>query len=198
MSIGAKKALGAAIKMKYLKYACAVLLSTAAPNLHAYEPPPPENFIPIGSEYYLAFSDRAPYKLVVDDQVTGGCLPNPDRLAHKAELSLRKNKYNISDSSGATISISALGYKSSDGSCIVHIRSFIRLPVNVLLWHGSGLWTGAYLKHEISGQILSGPRYDMQERLETFAEDIGDELFLQVERAKDGVERFVSTEDAGS
>ena len=62
----------------------------------------------------------------VNDNVTGGCFPNPSKLKDKLEIKLRKNGFKIEDDPKkgySTIYVNLMGYKISGSSCVVHTRA---------------------------------------------------------------------------
>ena len=125
----------------------------------------------------------------VNDEVTGGCLPNPETLKDKMEVSLRRNNFGIDKEGGvfgAEIVINALGYKAAY-SCVVHvsINLVFYAPIKVpftgdMKGGGTTLVPYVYAVHQ---HLLSGS--DMQNRVEKSVSTGADTLFLNISRARD-------------
>lgn len=126
----------------------------------------------------------------VNDNVTGGCFPNPSKLKDKLEIKLRKNGFKIENDPKkgyAIISVNLSGYKLSGNSCVVNISAdlhsvaFTRVPYAP----ENDNMTVINISHYIGSYLLTGDRYSMQSRLEKRAEEYGDTLYLNISRAKD-------------
>lgn len=133
-------------------------------------------------------------KIEVDDQVSGGCLPQPGRLADKAEVILRQNGFSI-ESPGKispVLQIRAVGYEANPGACAVWIKGnlMVYLVAKVPFTDHRGKDTNALVRHHVSvgGTLLTGRKEDMQDRLEALAKDFAEEVYLVVNRARDTIE----------
>lgn len=142
------------------------------------------------------------YEFLIEysDQVSGGCLPQPGRLKDQLEISLRQNDFEIAkEEEGLTpkVMITAVGFESDGGQCAVHIAA------DLVFWNvvkvpfaqdePSGNETLAPITYEISAGIMTGRKNSMQERLEKWSREAGDNLFLKISRARDHLkEKFPS------
>lgn len=140
--------------------------------------------------------DTSVVKIEISDQVKDGCMPQPSALETAAEAALRRNGFGISTDENAlfipTVRITALGYAVGGNSCAVtftmQLSRFIaaivpntgQLPDDVRKTLAPIDWT-------VYNKMLTGPKYDMQGRLEREAEKSANELFIAVDRANDYV-----------
>ncbi len=154
----------------------------------------------VGGGINSLLATKNSFAIKVDDQVTGGCLPNPRQLKDELEISLRKNGFNIekeSDSFSNTILISALGYKMGKYKCVVYISANITFPIivkvpfsNKVLFGGE---TFVPFRHQILSGLLTGEVYSIQKRLSKQMKEVADKVYLEISRAKDKIfSRFPS------
>lgn len=139
-------------------------------------------------------STKNSFAITVDDEVTGGCLSSPNSLKNKLEVGIRRNHFNIQDTPSffnTTISVSALGYRlQSTESCVVVISAELTFPVSVTVPYSGNLEesnTITIYMYPFYTEILTGPRIDMQDRLEASSTKIADALFLEISRAQDNI-----------
>lgn len=140
---------------------------------------------------------RHRFKIVYDDEVTGGCLPRPSRLRDKLELSLRRNNFEIvpSDEKGIydELRLSALGFKAGTGFCAVSLVLSLGTWAPVTVPYAKGNPTGDItmvpLRYEVGHYLVTWRKRGMQRKLEKTAVDLGDKLFLQVARSRDRIFR---------
>jgi hypothetical protein len=137
-----------------------------------------------------------PFFITVDDQVSGGCLPRPNALKDKVEISLRRNGLKvvrepkvmgIEDLDSTSISIEALGFKSG-GVCAVFLRVATTKMISAIVPYSSKMDRNNTLinfEYVISEKLLTGG--NMQARLEKAASEAGDDLFLDIFRARDEI-----------
>ncbi len=135
---------------------------------------------------------RDTFSIEVLDGVKDGCLPTPNKLKDKMEYSLRKNGFTIiSDSknnfSPNQIDIDVVGYKISNNSCVVHISAKLYMLSSVSVPYTKNETTFMSTTHILGGILLSGSKYSMQKRLEDEVTEFGDELYLDISRAKDEI-----------
>ncbi|KZL00514.1 MULTISPECIES: hypothetical protein [unclassified Pseudovibrio] len=128
-------------------------------------------------------------KIHVFDNVTDGCLPSPNRLKNKMEITLRKNGFSVVGSdvkTDAVVVITALGMKPGS-SCVVHVKTSILIGVISLVPKSSYVKPGttAYLDREmqIGAIVLTGG--NMQQRLTQVIEGHADDLSLAILRARE-------------
>lgn len=115
-----------------------------------------------------------------------------------AEAALRRNGFGISTDEDAlfvpTVTITALGYAARQNSCAVaftlRLSKFVaaRVP-NTGELSGDVQLTLAPIDWTIYNTMLTGPRYDMQTRLEREAEKSVNSLFIAIDRAEDHVRK---------
>ncbi|KZK79983.1 hypothetical protein PsAD13_04974 [Pseudovibrio sp. Ad13] len=127
-------------------------------------------------------------RILIDDQVKDSCLPQPNQLKDKMEISLRKNGLSVVEdyTSDARVDITAFGYKT-DGSCVVHLETsvtfftYAQIPNSKYVKEN----TSAFISYNIQFQasLLTGP--DMQYRLVQAVERHADSLSLEVLRARE-------------
>lgn len=130
--------------------------------------------------------------VIVDDQVTDGCMPRAQALRSAAKAALVQNGFDVSDMPlSPRIEITALGYGMSDGRCVVSLQSDFVRSVNVMIPWGQGDHSNLNYRLKIGMTLLSGPMRDMQARLQTTATEQMDEFLLEVMRARKAMqERF--------
>ncbi|MES9868071.1 MAG: hypothetical protein ABW149_00015 [Sedimenticola sp.] len=144
------------------------------------------------------------FAIRVSDQVTGGCLPAPEKLKDKMELSLRRNGFGIieePDFFANYILITALGYKNNDSSCAVHISSDLIFQTAINVPYASGNpnenQTLVRFPYNLGGSIMTGDKYSMQSRLEKQVSEFADKLYLDVSRARDEIYKKFPNIEAG-
>ena len=155
-----------------------------------------------GTKSLLVSKDE--FSIQVSDQVTGGCLPFPNKLKDKMEISLRKNGFDIAKKANFftnNIYITALGFKISESSCAVHLSAELIFPVvaNVPFAEDEpkGSKTLVPFIYKIGDVILAGERYSMQDRLSKTVTEFADKLYLDISRSKDDVfKKFPSIKEA--
>ncbi|WP_409525673.1 hypothetical protein [Nitrincola sp. MINF-07-Sa-05] len=141
-----------------------------------------------GIEAVLAAKDN--FYIEIEDQVTGGCLPQPLRLKDQFELSLRQNNFKIAkeDRSFKTdVFVVAQGYAIGSDHCVVDLYAELRFPLTVLVDNANhpDSFTTVFFQYPITKALLFGSKSTMQNRLEIQMRSIGDELYLRLSRAKD-------------
>lgn len=148
-----------------------------------------------GGSQALVF-DITEVNLEVSDQVKDGCLPRPGSVNASAEAALRRNKFSIIDEDTSflppTVRITALGYAPSNYMCVVSFSLVITKFIAAKVPHSADLdeslnMTIAPVQYEIYSTVLTGPKNDMQDRLEREAEKAANEFFIKIERSKDYV-----------
>lgn len=142
------------------------------------------------------------FTIKVSDRVTDGCLPNPDKLKDKMEISLRKNGFGIAndpDMFTNDILITALGFSTGGSSCAVYVSAklvfttLINVPFSDDVTEGNKTLV-PYI-YQFGSVILSGERYTMQSRLTKQVEEFADTLYLDISRARDDIySKFPSIE----
>ena len=145
-----------------------------------------------GAESLIAWKDN--FSIEIIDQVGGGCLPKPTRLKDKMEISLRQSGFKIANEDDflpPVIRIIALGYSTGNESCVVHVESTLTFYIvtNVPFAYDvpSGKETFVPYIYPIGSFLFTGPKTDMQDRIEKQVKDFGDKLYLKISRAKDHV-----------
>jgi len=141
---------------------------------------------------------RHRFHITYKDKVTGGCLPRPSRLRDQLELAMRRNHLKIVQKKEALddeLKLSALGFKVGSGYCAVSLtltmESWVPMKVPYAQGNPSGELTLVPYKFQVGEYLLTGPRRSMQRRLEKVAKELGDQLYLQIARAKDEIfEKF--------
>ena len=146
-----------------------------------------------GIDSIIAYKDN--FYIDVSDQVTDGCLPRPSRLLDKMETSLRKSGFSISRVESPfvpTVQITALGYSIDDDFCAVHLKVTLHFlnPTSVPRSRGTsyGRLTLAELNTNIGSSLFTYSKRQMQSRLESRIEELADDLYLMISRAKDALE----------
>ncbi|MDY6992851.1 MAG: hypothetical protein SVR94_09655 [Pseudomonadota bacterium] len=148
-----------------------------------------------GGSQALVF-DITEVNLEVSDQVKDGCLPRPDSVNASAEAALRRNNFSIVDEGTSflppTVRITALGYAPGNYMCVVSFSLVITKFIAAKVPHAAELdeslkMTIAPVQYEIYSTVLTGPKKDMQDRVEREAEKAANEFFIKIERSKDYV-----------
>jgi len=138
--------------------------------------------------------NRNKFYIKLTDEVTGGCLPYPNKLKDKMEISLRKNGFQIEKNNNVlsnSINISIIGYKTSENSCAVHISVNLIFFVLMTVPNAEGKETIAPFTLNIGSHLLTGFKNNMQSRLEKYIIEYADQLYLEISRAKDKIsEKF--------
>ena len=141
------------------------------------------------------------YLIYVNDQVTDGCLPYPNKLKDAAEIGLRRNGFvletNVDHSkipNRARIYIEAVGSK-------VKSICFAKIDIDVgmyretkVVWskepadiYGDGQHVNVLVYHVIGGGVIIGPSDHIQSSMEKYVKNAMDDLFLDVSRARDHI-----------
>jgi len=152
----------------------------------------PNLFFQGDKEALFWFDDT--FSIKVLDGVEGGCLPQPDNLKTKMEVSLRQAGFAIADEPSLLLPeviIYPFGY-AIDGGCSVVITTEIRKYViaTVPFSHDYGADgnlgnTLVLVRHTVSDNMLTGSKSGMQRRLEDMVRDHGDQIYLFIARSKD-------------
>lgn len=159
---------------------------------------PPSLLLEGDIQSLLAFKDD--FQILINDQVTGGCLPQPSRLKDKMEIALRQNGFKISKTKEFQyftnkVSLLAIGYKTDSDLCIAYFETTLLFPSEVTVPYAdeipSGNKTISTISYNIGRSVLSGPKHNMQSRLENTVKNHGEKIFRDISRAKDFVkEKF--------
>lgn len=117
-------------------------------------------------------------------------------MRDKLELGLRQNGMAIGEKGNElfspTITITALGYALANGSCAVSMSiemtfwALVQVPYAL---NEDDNHTMAVMSYPLANQLLTGPKDNMQSRIEKIARDVGDNLYLDLSRAKDNLKR---------
>lgn len=147
---------------------------------------------------------RDSFAIVVDDQVSDGCLPQPSALKDRLEIALRKNNFGIQKEVGFftnDIHVNALGYQIGESSsCAVFLEAFLVFQVFATAPFSenepSGKKTIAPYFFRIGSSLFTGNKQTMQGRLEDEMKSVADAIFLKVSRAEDDIfEKFPAIKD---
>lgn len=122
----------------------------------------------------------------VQDNVRDGCLPDPDALKTEAELVLRQSDLKVLDESDAaadpeskySVFLTALGYKTPQGLCIVSFSAEVWRFSFLKEGHGAPVVAFQW------GTLLSGPTGDMQSRLREQAHIAASEIANEILKAR--------------
>lgn len=150
----------------------------------------PADFFVEGGVYAL-LATRQSFSISVSDQVTDGCLPQPLRLKDRLEVSLRKVGFDITDEVPFSndLSITVLGYSTSSTTCAVSSYMSLSFPISVIAPFAQDISGGSttFTRYDFTFNhvLMTGQKSDMQSRLEKWATDGGDELYLTISRARD-------------
>lgn len=153
----------------------------------------PNMFFDGGEQAFL--STKHNFFITVLDQVKDGCLPRPSALKDKLEISLRRNGFLIESENktfASTLVINALGYESGINMCAVSLRITIEYPIVAKVHHtnlsnANNSETLLIHRTQITHNLLTGPKTDIQERLENVTSSAGDNFFLMISRARDKI-----------
>lgn len=151
----------------------------------------PNLFVDGGENALLA--TKGSFSIAVSDQASDGCLPRPNALKDKMEISLRKNGFEIQSEAlfKNEISITVLGYETSSKTCAISLAALLEFPIVASVPHArevaGGDTTILYYQFPIGNALLTGPKTDMQERAEKMIAEYGDRLFLRISRARDEI-----------
>lgn len=145
-----------------------------------------------GVEALIATKDS--FIIKVSDQVTGGCLPNPNALKDKMEASLRRDGFSITSEESFfnnVILITAVGYPMNDISCAVSLDVVMAFSITVNVpfayeSYGDGQTMTNYL-YPIHRGVLTGPKRKIQDSLEDSVTESAEKLFLEISRARDRI-----------
>lgn len=152
---------------------------------------PPNLLLDGGLAAHLSTKNN--FAIQVDDEVTGGCLPNPNTLKDKLEIGLRRNGFSINENNPLvpTIYISALGYKTSTtDSCAVVLTYLINFYVVTYVPYADNDPPGTTLtlyQYPAYQELLTGPRSQMQSRLEAVSLTAADNIYLDISRSRDEI-----------
>jgi hypothetical protein len=143
-----------------------------------------------GTDAILATKNN--FRIIYTDEVTGGCLPKPQRLRDKMELQLRRNGIGFNPDGSEfddTIILSALGFRAGSNYCAVSLTVKMKTWVAVRVPYSkdvpSGEMTYIPYVHTMGHYLLTGRRGSMQKRLEKVASELGDQTYLSIARARD-------------
>jgi hypothetical protein len=130
--------------------------------------------------------------IVVDDQVTGGCLPYPNKLKDKAELLLRKHGFSIkTEGIYSEVLINALGGTVGSNYCFTYISVSLRIYMYVLIPYATNEPSGnrILIPHDylIGSVMLYADKKTMQSRIEKIVKEFADQLYLDISRAEDRI-----------
>lgn len=135
--------------------------------------------------------------LQVNDDVVDGCLPRPSSVGAATEVALRRNNISASveteSSLRPTVYVSALGYSTSEYTCVIAFLMSLEIWSPVSVPYSANLsedmkTTIVPIKWQMYSTVLTGPKSDMQERIEREAEKGANNIFIEIDRAKDTVE----------
>lgn len=143
-----------------------------------------------GINAFLATMDA--FSIRIHDQVTDGCLPQPNALSDKLEVALRKNGFRIVDPSFLTndIHIIPVGYALTTTSCAVSVVVTLSFATfsNVPYINRPGPNTTILsVERQLTGTLLTGEKASMQSRLEEQMTQTADKLYLDISRARDDI-----------
>lgn len=133
------------------------------------------------------------FSIDVSDEVKDNCLPQPSKLKDEMEISLRKNGFGITKKNlfSNNITISALGYGTSSGSCAISIQALLSFLINTTVPYAQDMkgdsTTITTYWYGFNGTLLTGSKADMQSRLEKWARNAGDQIYLDISRARDDI-----------
>lgn len=108
-------------------------------------------------------------KIVVYDDTSGGCAPDPDVLKTEAELILRRSGIKVTESLSAhpihAMNIHANGYPVSHGLSVRSLSCVVRLDVKV--WKNERLMDGTFgvVTAYENGRVLTYPKDGMPQFL---------------------------------
>lgn len=137
------------------------------------------------------FFDVESVKIIVDDQVDDGCMPNPELVEMKMEAELRRNGFDVVESyssNSAFLGFTAVGYRQGD-SCIFSysLRAsrivFIHLPV-LDIAENDFTPTIHPVEHELYAGVSSVPFGQSQKKLEDNAESAVSAFFIFIDKSK--------------
>lgn len=153
-----------------------------------------EKTIFLDAGYAPLIMNRTGYYLNVVDEVSDGCLPQPNRVKDKIEVAMRRNGLDIIDKTPFSVfRIHAMGYATSSTSCAVRLEASIKTYLLTSLESSTTKYsTGEFLvptTFPVDSILLTGSKDGMQERIEEAAQDMSDRLYLDINRARDFVKK---------
>jgi hypothetical protein len=146
---------------------------------------------------WLRINQASNIKVVVDDQVTGGCWPEPSSAKTAVELEFIRSNYQVEDDILIPrITVRAIGYSEMDIRCAVWTEFQVEIPEvtrfspqerEVKSFYYRTLWS--------NGILLTGPRSDMGSRITASLEDLTKSFLVNVSRMKSRILSEVEKEN---
>lgn len=129
------------------------------------------------------------------DQVADGCLANPTALRAAMEAALKQKGFQLADRVGSKaqgIVINTLGYQLTPApTCAVRLKVYIELPLIATVPYArqnpSGETTLLVHNYDVREELLTGPKSDMQARLEHAIQEAANSAATDITRARDTI-----------
>jgi hypothetical protein len=177
---------GVAVKT-YYNLAMAFALTLASTGLSAQDNGP-SIFTEGGARAVLGQIHAV--ELEIDDQVNDGCMPRPKDVLASGEAAMRRNHFDVKESTlfGPLVTFTAMGYDTGSGCAvffslaITHWRR-LQIPGTHMLDDGP-METMAPITWTVYRTLLTGPKGDMQTRLEREAEKSANDLFIYIDKSR--------------
>ena len=146
-----------------------------------------------GSDVFLY--DIKAVNVKVLDEVTGGCLPNPQGMETAVTAALVRNGFDILENLffGYFV-IHMTGYSITGSiSCVVRIDTKYVDTISSIIPHAQNnnddQHTLVELVTDVQDEILTGPKYTMQQRVQNSIAEAADVFLLMTVRAKKNLEK---------
>lgn len=135
------------------------------------------------------------FHVKVQEQVADGCLANASALKDTMEAELKQNGFQIADRVGARakgLLVSAIGYQLTPASlCAVSVTVAIELPLVVPVPYAdstpSGDTTLVVYKYDVRKELLTGPKSDMQKRVEGAMQAAANTVVTDISHARSSI-----------
>ncbi|MGG4603676.1 hypothetical protein ACLPHM_02660 [Paenalcaligenes sp. Me131] len=179
-----------AVNSSVIALSAAVCLSMAGATAHANG----HSLLLDGGEEAL-ISTIDSFHVKVSEQVADGCLSNTAALKDTMEAELKQNGFQIADRVGSRakgLLVSAIGYQLTPASlCAVSVTVAIELPLVVPVPYAdstpSGDTTLIVYKYDVRQELLTGPKSDMQKRVEGAMQAAANTVVADISHARSSI-----------
>ena len=150
----------------------------------------------------VAFNERAPVKVMVNDEISDGCWRSPNSSETAAKLELKRSSRLYSDDEDVLwrihrspiLILTGFGYKTESGVCIAHVSAEILMKMSVSLGTFSDV---TLVSKSIGEQLLSGPADSMSQRINQAHQDMVKKFLVGSNaEAKKEYRSLVETDDS--
>lgn len=149
-----------------------------------------QNVLGMGESAFLYDLRDYGMNVVIDDHVTGGCLPNPRSLETSVKAALTRNEFQLIDEDSRLVRfvVRAFGEpiltSAGEIGCAVDLEIYVVQIIRAFVPYTDGQ-TQTLVNYiiPIEELILTGAKSEMQYRIEIAATDAADELSLRVTKA---------------